>query len=276
MTLITRLSTAFTDATLPFLRKDSVLPDTALTGAGDRVLYDWKNVNTWPSQAGTINVGDTFFSLADPNVAGVGDGVDANVAATYDPATGRVSTTNIYAGDLQVEDNYDDIFSDPTADYVVSFWMSFDTTSVRPALSLKGSGDLNANTHSFVVYGGNNTTEVSWYHPSPGDIDARSNEVGFPAVTLGTMNRYGVHWTKSSGSWQIRGVLNNGTPGSYQSLSHGTDVNGIQLNSAWKWRFRATPPSDIARIYVENLSVSGRTAEQVWDADWARGNGRYS
>lgn len=274
MTFITRLSTAFTDATLPILRKDPVLPSTALTGAGDRVLYDWKNTGTWPSQAGTINQGDTFFSLADPNVTGVGDGVDANVAATYDSATGRVSTED-FPG-LYVEDNYDDIFSDPTADYAVSFWMSRDATSAFPQLSEKGVGDLNANTHSFVIYGGNNTTSVSWYHPAAVDSDARTNVVGFSSVTLGTMNRYGVHWTKSSGSWQIRGVLNNGTPGSYQSMSHGTGANGIQLDSAWRWRFRAEDPSDIARIYVENLTVSGRTAEQVWDADWARGNGRFS
>lgn len=274
MTLITRLSTAFTDATLPILRKDPVLPGTALTGAGDRVLYDWKNIGTWPSQAGTINAGDTFFSLADPNVAGVGDGVDANIAATYDSATGRISTTT-FPG-LLVEDNYDDIFSDPAADYAVSFWMSSDATSVFPVLNQKGTGDLNVNTHSFVIYGGDNTTSVAWHHPAAGDADARVNIVNFSSVTLGTMNRYGVHWTKSSGSWRIRGVLNNGTPGSYQSLSHGTGANGIQLNSAWKWRFRAESASDIARIYVENLSVSGRTAEQVWAADWARANGRYS
>jgi len=274
MTLITRLSTAFTDATLPILRKDPVLPSTALTGAGDRVLYDWKNIGTWPSQAGTINAGDTFFSLADPNVAGVGDGVDANIAATYDSATGRVST-DTFPG-LEIEDNYDDIFSDPTADYVVSFWMSFDSTSAFPQVSKKGIGDLNSNTFSFVVYGGSNTTAVNWYQPAAGDPDAKSNAVNFSSVTLGTMNRYGVHWTKSSGSWQIRGVLNDNTPGSYGSMSHGTDANGIQLNSAWNWQFRAESTADIARIYVENLSVSGRTAEQVWDADWARGNGRYS
>ena len=274
MTLITRLSTAFTDATLPILRKDPVLPDTALTGAGDQVLYDWKNVGTWPSQAGTINAGDTFFSLADPNVAGVGDGVDANIAATYDSATGRVSTTNT-AG-LYIEESYDDIFSDPTADYVVSFWMSRDVTSFYPLLSQKGTGNVNVNTHSFAIYGGDNTTSVAWHHPRAGDPDANRNRVNFAAVTLGTMNRYGVHWTKSSGSWRIRGVLNNNTPGGYIAMTHGTGANGIQLNSAWKWRLRAESASDIARIYVENLSVSGRTAEEVWDADWARGNGRFS
>lgn len=276
MTLITRLSTAFTDTTLPILRKDPVLPGTALTGAGDRVLYDWKNVGTWPSQAGTINAGQQFFSLADPTVAGVGDGVGANIAATYDSATGRISTED-FPG-LYIEDSYDDIFSDPAADYAVSFWMSRDATSADPVLSQKGVGDLNANTHSFVVYGGNNTTSVIWYHPSAGDADGRSNFISFPSssISLGSMNRFGIHWTKSSGSWRIRGVLNNGTPGGYQSLSHGTGANGIQLDGAWRWRFRAESASDIARIYVENLSVSGRTAEQVWAADWARANGRYS
>jgi hypothetical protein len=274
MTLITRLSAAFTDTTLPILRKDPVLPVTSLTVAGDRVLYDWKNVGTWPSQATTINAGDKFFSLADPSVVGIGDGVAANIAATYDPVTGRVSTAT-FPG-LQVEDNYDDIFSDPTADYVVSLWMSRDVTAVFPQLGTKGIGDLNSNTHSFVLYGGNNTTSITWYHPNSTDNDARVNTVNFSSVTLGTMNRYGVHWTKSSGSWRIRGVLNNNTPGAYQSLSHGTSANGIQLNSNWMWRFRAESTSDIARLYVENLTVSGRTAEEVWAADWARGNGRFS
>ena len=275
MTLITRLSTAFTDTTLPLLRKDPVLPTTSLTGAGDRVLYDWKNVGTWPSQATAINAGQQFFSLADPTVAGVGDGVAANISATYNPTTGRVSTVN-FPG-LILEDAATDIFSDPAADYVVSFWMSVDAVRAFPALITKGSGDLNTNTHSFIVYGGNSNTSVTWYQPAATDADARSNFISFPSssITLGQMNRFGIHWTKSSGSWRIRGVLNNGTPQAYKSMTHGTDANGIQILSS-RLAVRAEAEMDFARIYVENLTVSGRTAEQVWDADWARANGRYS
>lgn len=275
MTLITFLSTAFTDTALPVLRKDPVLPSTALNGAGDRVLYDWKNVGTWPSQAATINVGDQFYSLADPQITGVGDGVAANISATYSSTTGRVST-GTFPG-LYLEDNATDIFSDSTADYVVSFWMSIDATSSFPQYMDKGTGDLNVNTHSFVVYGGNNNTAVQWYQPAATDSNARQNVVNFPSsgITLGQMNRFGIHWTKSSGSWRIRGVLNNDTPGAYASMTHGTSADGIQILSH-ELRVRAEASMDFARFYVENLTVSGRTAEQVWDADWARGNGRFS
>ena len=58
-------------------------------------------------------------------------------------------------------------------------------------------------------------------------------------------------------------------------MTHGTGADGIQLNSAWKLKLHQTFPG-LARFYVENLSVSGRTAEEVWAADWARGNGRFS
>ena len=275
MTLITRLSTDFTDTTLPTLRKDSVLPATSLTGAGDRVLYDWKNVGTWPSQATTINAGDQFFSLADPTITGVGDGVAANIAATYSPTTGRVSTST-FPG-LILEDNATDIFSDSTADYVVSFWMSFDATATFPALLTKGTGDLNFNTHSFIVYGGNNNTSTTWHQPAATDSNARVNVVTFSSsgIPLGQMTRFGIHWTKSSGSWRIRGVLNDGTPQNYQNMSHGTDADGIQILTH-KLAIRAATSMDFARFYVENLTISGRTAEEVWDADWAFGNGRFS
>ena len=273
MTLITRLSTAFTDTTLPILRKDPVLPVTALTGAGDRVLYDWKNAGTWPSQAGTIATGANFFSLGDSTVPGVGDGVAASFNATYNPTNGKV----ISDGDFFLEDNYDDIFSDPTADYVVSLWMSIESTGFYPAYMQKGISNLNSNQNSFVIYGGNNQQTFEWYQPAATDTDSRANFFIVPSslITLGVVNRFGIHWTKSSGSWRLRGVFNNNTPGAYRAMTHGTGADGIQLNSAWKLKLHQTFPG-LARFYVENLSVSGRTAEEVWAADWARGNGRFS
>ena len=278
MTLITRLSATFTDATLPVLRKDPVLPTSSQTGAGDRVLYDFKNVGTWPSQSANISASDTFFSIADKTVAGIGDGLVASVAATYDSSTGRISTSS--TSGLRLEENYDDIFSDPTADYVVSVWLSYDATGAYQVPLEKGV-TLNSNTANksfMLIYSATGTsgTQMAWHHPRAGDANSQANKLVFPSATLGTVNRYGVHWTKQSGSWQIRAVFNNNTPGNYVNMSHGTDANGIQLNSAWKLQTVAYTMNDFARLYVENLTVSGRTAEQVWDADWARGNGRFS
>lgn len=265
MTLITRLSTAFTDTTLPVLRKDPALPSDSLTSGGDRALFDWKNPGCYPSQSSSLN-GNPFDSLAYPSVGPITYG--GGQTQTYDAATGSINVQ-----DLFIEDGPDKIFSDTTADYVISFWVRYNSTPSNGfPMAIKEANFGYPGTLHFRY-----TNAPEFYVQENGNFSS-ANRVTFSAITLNTPTRYGVHWTKSSGVWRLRGVTNNGTPTSYTNMTVGSGANGIAPTDGSLDRMKLMGKAAISwqRFYVENLTVSGRTAEQVWDADWARGNGRYS
>ena len=316
MTLITRLSTAFTDATLPILERDPVIP-----AAGARILLDFKNSGTWNQSDATIGKTDPIYSLTRNNVPdgtspglvyrgnSTVDGATDLATMNYNAATGRVTfpTGDATAGAIEsaryLEKNGEFyIIDDLTAGYCMSLWVYIDIsgTSSPSLLTDMMYGDDNSRRGIFAFYS-SGTKKVGIGKPSRVGfpIDASTtqtvradNVYQGPAITQSGVYRIGYAWYKVSGAWKLRTVWNNAI--NAESNMYGFGTTGYDAGQAThdgardpnrNWgigkRFSLTPtlwgtPHGLYRLYVENLSVSGRTAEEVWDADWARGNGRFS
>jgi hypothetical protein len=278
MTLITRLSTAFTDTTLPILQKDPVIPN-----AGGIVLFDYKNPGTWLSQGSQVTSYNSLVNNSWPTLSA------SNGNNTYDATTGRVTATS--STSLPLEDSSNRLFADTTANYCISLWVYMPTSNPdRATYFSKGIGSQNVNTHSFVVRVFQTDTEsIQMFRPASTDGSATINLITFGSAAVDDENlptnavhRVGYAWSKNAGQWQHKGILNNGTPTSYVNSTFGTGTDGVQENAAWTGSLfgaaggEAPTGLGVYRFYLENLTVSGRTPEQVWDADWARGNGRFS
>ena len=315
MTLITRLSTAFTDTTLPILRKDPVLP-----AAGARILLDFKNAGTWDQSDATIGKTDPIYSLVD-NGAPTGldpglvyqnntlvDGATHTATMNYDPTTGRVTfpAGDAAAGAVEsaryLEKNgqfY--IIDDLTAGYCFSMWLYVDGNGAACTL-LNDMRDGNDNARrGFQVTYRSDQKRITVSKPSRigFPIDATTtassrNDNSFvsPGNLTSGIYRVGYAWYKDGATWKFRGIWDEAIGTETDML--GFDTTGYDAGQSThdgardpnrNWgigkKFSSVPtlfgsPHGIYRLYVENLSVSGRTPEQVWDADWARGNGRFS
>ena len=272
MTLITKLSSSFTDTTLPILQKDPALPS-----AGGVVMYDMKSVGTWPSQASTITTSSQIFSLA----SNPWRAASPSTSLAYDSNTGRVTPSGAY--NLDIEDSTNRVFADPTHNYCVSFWFFVPSTHAAFAAYIhKGTGNTNVNTHGFLIRAENADSRiVQVWRPASTDGNATQNGLITSALSVG-VHRIGYAWSRNSGVWQRKTVIDNGTVSGWTNDTFGSGVNGVQNNSAWPLRFGGSAGAGNAanlgfyRFYIENLTLSGRTPEQVWAADWARGNGRFS
>ena len=268
MTLITRLSATFTDATLPVLRKDPILPNSSLTGAGDRILYDFKSVGTWPSQAATINIGDPVANLADTSVV---DSVASAITASYNSATGAVTTSN---GDLDntglaLESAYDDIFADTTHDFLFIAWIKPNNAPFRKQIQ-KGDGDGNSTEKTIDIWTYNGTPRIQLAGSNntfaTGDsffFENRTNQVTQIAAVL----------SKSTGSWIGYGYQDGVSAGATVALQAGSGASALFPLAGQTLEIINGP---IYRVYVEDLTLSGRSHADVVAADWARGNGRFS
>lgn len=263
MTLITRLSTAFTDTTLPILQKDPVLPNE-----GAVLLFEPKSLGTYPSQDPTVSAQDLQSLTLTPRSVPVG-------AGTYDPATGKFNAAATFAP------NPADLYQDNTHAYCLSIWIGVPETHA-PYRVLMWGGDRNSlntvDNKSLTMHWDNtDTRRLLIYKPDINSGNERQN--GFLNVLPVGVNRVGYAWQKNdvngTPTWQWKGIVNNGTPGNWNNDTFGTGAAGINTasSSSVLW---TNDNSSIYRFYLEDLTVSGRTPEQVWAADWARGNGRFS
>ena len=277
MTLITRLSTTFTDATLPILPKDPVIPN-----AGAVVLYDFKNVNTWPDQTSPIT---SYSSLVNNNWPTLSP-TPTPAQHTYNSTSGRITPLDTATASFgfPVEDASTRLFADLTANYCISMWLYKPATATGPfdtgyfARNASGTTPSNAE-HSLIVRIDANQNTIQFQRPDTGFYD-NSVELSAPGDAV---SRVGYAWSKNNGVWQHKGILNNGASTSYVNSTFGSSANGVKDDPTWIGRLfgsygsaSADSALGIYRFYVENLTVSGRTAEDVWAADWARGNGRFS
>lgn len=132
-------------------------------------------------------------------------------------------------------------------------------------------GNTAASNTSYFAYGGAN------------------NQPG--AVSTG-VHRVGYAWYKTGGNWFHKGIIDQVVGTEYATPNHQT--TGIDLGQSTAGGARDPyyitalgnrqssgtsmfgTDNGIYRIYIENLTLSGRTPEQVWAADWTRGNGRFS
>jgi len=327
MALITRLSSAFTDTTLPILQKDPVLP-----AAGGVFLLDGKNPGSW-SGGSTIGVADPLKSLsrtaaADGTNPGQGywtsgvtpqDLSPISKPLAYDSATGRITLPSAVSPaarfvESQAQGRY--LFN-ALDSFCISTWVYVappePPATVGPSLlvlTLQPSGNDNARNGLIMTCavgaggaagaGGFQASRPAriGYPVSPGVVAATRTDnfiyggaSNQPAALTAGIHRLGAAWyRKNDNNWYQRPILDQVLGAELATPSHvttGLDLGQTTAGGArdpfWVAAIggRATSntfgtPNALYRLYIENLTLSGRTPEEVWAADWARGNGRYS
>lgn len=270
MTLITRLSTTFTDTALPKLVKDPAIVD------GTRLLVDMKSVGTWPSQTGSITTSDQLFSLVDNSWPTLG----VRGTHTYDSTRGGLQA-NAQAdanSGLWLSDTSTGIFNDATHAWAFTFWF------YRGAAASGTFFLLQDRSVEFTSNGTGGPTTLTVF-----GADGSSNPAYLIGGAYSVLRRVGFAVYQDAGNqWKYRTVTDNSVS-SESNLSGATNTAGgagLRASASGTTRPRvfsapggfASVPTDYLfyRTFVEDLTVSGRTYQQAFDADWARGNGRYS
>ena len=270
MTLITRLATSFTDTTLPRLIKDPVIP-----AAGARLLVDMKSIATWPSQASSITTSNQLFSIADTTPAWPTLGVAGT--HTYNSTRGGLQGNNSAdaASGLWLSDASTGIFDNAAHSWAFTLWIyrgAITTGSTFLMITDRAVGIVAyANIAAFdvVIRGADGTGNTA----NPAVPNNRLTRVGFTV------------YQDSSFQWKYRTVTDNVVSSSERNLLGATNTQGgagLRASASGTTRPRIFASSNVPadylfyRTYAENLTLSGRTYQQVFDADWARGNGRFS
>ena len=275
MTLITRLSTAFTDTTLPKLRKDPVLADS-----GSLILYDFKA--TANQAAG--------FNPASPEFVNLG---------TY---TGRTSLTPILGGDrsysqskgaitaesdsaqFPVENLSAEQLFNSTDSFLVILWASRRATNLG---NFSFSGYLTKGTGT--SGSGDQTLAILNDGTSPANIvqmKVRLSNTAGPATEIastpgpttgGAPVQLALHWFLDGTQWKAH-AYSNKTKDSEELSS----ANPLWITTSYNLQFfgnlggNGNKGSQVHRLVVENLTQSGRSVSDVLDLDYAYSNGRFS
>lgn len=279
MTLITRLSTAFTDTTLPKLRLDPVLAD-----AGSLVLYDFK---AKANQA-------AGFNPASPEFVNIGSytgrtsitplSISANYL--YDATKGAIVWDSGAPNPISVEANASSGSSDlfnTTDDFLVILWASRRATNLGTFFFnnylAKGTGTTGSGDQSF-YFMNNGTTPGTGIIARINFNTASSHATGAGFIggptTGGNPVQLAMHWFWNGSAWEMNGYSNKGVDG--QSV---TSANPIWLAGTNLAFFRQTggyggEGSQVHRLVIENLTASGRTAAEVLNLDYNYSNGRFS
>ena len=271
MTLITRLSTSFNVATLPLLKRDPVVAD-----AGARLLLDFKNPGTWPSQAATINLTDPVYSLHDGSWPDLFPAVNPMRFDTAAGGIGNFDTDNDGEPDSEdrslfyLTDDYttNPVINNASHSYVFSLWMK----KAPRSSGGYGYGQTYVNFTGLKVHETTPGSRYTWT-----SSEGTGNQASI-AISDTTVTRVGFSGYNDGGTWKVSTIVNDGTPSVSNMSGTGISVDAINpsLFMYGSGVNYPNPAHRIYRLYVEDLTVSGRTAEQVWDADWARANGRFS
>lgn len=272
MALITKLNTSFTDTTLPKLVKDPVIPS-----AGARLLVDMKSTGTWPSQASSITTSSQVFSLVDNSWPTLGVRGQTH---TYNSTRGglQANTQNDANSGLWLSDTSTGIFNDATHAWAFTFWFyrgastsgTFFLVQDR-AVEFTSNGSGGPCTLNVIGASGSN------------------NLAYLIGANYGVLRRVGFTvYQDGSNVWKWRSVTDNSVSAE-ANLAGATNTAGgagLRASASGTTRPRVFPvpggytsvPTDYLfyRTYAEDLTLSGRTYTQVFDADWARGNGRFS
>ncbi len=267
MTLILRLGSAFTDTSLPFLQKDAALP-----GAGGVQLFDFKNPGSYPSQSGTFSSGQQFQTLVSTNSVAQSY-AEADSAGTFNASTGALTGTL----DLSPVVNDPFVIDDVSHNYCFSWWFNLPTnTANNQKLAESPAGS----SRSFQVLSTNLGAGLTGFNFNHWGQTSNAKTTAF-SYAGGSVFRMGYAWQWSGSNWQSKSVANNGTPSAWGDISGLTDSSVGLYNTASNHPFvinfgSTSVGGAVYRLLIEDLTESGRTPEEVWDADWAVGNGRFS
>lgn len=215
-----------------------------------------------------------------------------------------------------IESQRDGLYAidDPSHGYTVSLWVKLGTSSKAGLFSrnLASTPPGSAGYPGFGVVASSAGISVrrdqtgafaNWRTSGSSNNYITSTQTLLASPSTATIYRIGYswYWDASESAWREKWIVDNGTVGTktvaaWSQQAHGIDLGqGISSNgSAVGVRtphavmgFGGDPFSSsesgwwgsdhkLYRLYIEDNTRSGRTPEQVWDADWARGNGRFS
>jgi hypothetical protein len=236
-----------------------------------------KSVGTWPSQTGSITTSDQLFSLVDnswPTLGVLG-------THTYNSTRGGLQA-NAQAdatSGLWLSDTSTGIFNDATHAWVFTFWFYRGAATSGSFTLLEDNAVIIKSTGT----GGPCTLNII-------GADGSDNNRFLLATNYNILSRIGFTVYKNeSNQWKLRTVTDNSVS-SEIDLAGATNTAGgagLRASASGTTRPRVFPvpgggfapvPTDYLfyRTFVEDLTVSGRTYQQAFDADWARGNGRFS
>lgn len=279
MTLITRLSTAFTDTSLPKLRLDPVLTD-----AGSLVLYDFKAKAN--QAAGFDPASPTFVNLGSYASRTFITPLSVSGDYLYDATKGAIIWNSGNVSPISVEANASSGSSDlfnTTDDFLVILWASRRATNLGTFFFsnylAKGTGTTSSGDQS--LYFMNNGTTPASSIIARINFNTESSHAGLSAfvggpTTGGSPVQLAMHWFWNGSAWEMNAYSNQGVDG--QSV---TSANPIWLAGTNLAFFRQTggyggDGSQVHRLVIENLTASGRTAAEVLALDYAYSNGRFS
>lgn len=198
-----------------------------------------------------------------------------------------------------------------TSNYCMSIWVYHSGDATDRVMLHLGNGGTNSGTREGLRLVLKPATWQMWRHANTlpaafptnagGNVSSAQKNWAFgggsdqPGPTLSPgIHRLGYTWYKSGSIWRSQPITNQ-TVGT-DLANTGFESQGIDLGQTthdgardnfWHTHIGGIAHSGagsscwgtnhaLCRIYIENLSLSGRTAQQVWDADWARANGRFS
>ena len=275
MTLITRLSTAFTDTTLPKLRKDPVLAD-----AGSLILYDFK---------ASANRADGF-SLTSPEFVNLGSytsktSITVPTGIDYDETKGALvyeSGTNVINVETGASAGSSNLFN-TTDNFLLILWASRRATNVGTFFYFnylaKGTGSTGSGDQT--LYFMNNGTTPNNSIIARVNFDATSSHATDSAFMSGPTSggapvQLAMHWFKTGSTWEMNAYSNK-----TKATNEPTSTDPLWLAGTNLAFFRQTGGYDgagaqVHRLVVENLTQSGRSVTEVLNLDYAYSNGRFS
>jgi hypothetical protein len=280
MTLITRLSTAFTDTSLPKLRKDPVLTD-----AGSLVLYDFKAKANQaagfdPASPQFVNIGSYTGRTSIAPIS-----ISANYA--YDQTKGAIvwdagTTVSPIPVEANASSGSSDLFNTTDA-FLVILWASRRATGLGTFFAnnylCKGTGTSSSGDQSF-YFANNGTTPsnsiIARINFNTSSSHATSSAfIGGPS-TGGNPVQLAMHWFYNGSAWEMNAYSNKakaaGEPTSADPLwLAGTNLAFFQQTGGF-----GGAGSQVHRLVIENLTASGRSVTDVLDLDYAYSNGRFS
>jgi hypothetical protein len=272
MALITRIPATHSNTLLPRITKDPALP---LFGQGARLLVDMKSANTWPSQASSITTSNQLFNIADTTPAWPTLGVAGT--HTYNPTRGGLQGNNsaVATSGLWLSDTSTGIFNNAAHSWAFTLWL------YRGAI-VTGTDFAMLADHAVSIFAYAN---IAAFEMKIRGAGGTSNSI-FLAVPNNSLRRVGFTvYQNSSFQWKYRTVVGNVVTTEERNLIGATNTEGgagLRASESGTTRPRIFASSNVPadylfyRTYAENLTLSGRTFQQVFDADWARGNERFS
>jgi hypothetical protein len=203
---------------------------------------------------------------------------------------------------------------DPSHGYTVSVWIKLGTSSKKELFNRNltntvpgGSGypgfGLAASSAGISVKRDQTGAFADFRTSGSSNSYVTNSQTVLASPSTATIYRIGYawYWDASASLWREKWLIDDGTVGTktvaaWDQQAHGIDLGqGVSNNGSAQGvrtpyavmgfggdAFSSSESgwwgSDhkLYRLYIEDNTRSGRTPEQVWAADWARGNGRFS